>query len=162
MMAKTLPSLFRRILPLLCFVMFSYITPLDARVIASKYEKYYEKALKFHKKKDYLNAIEWYQISLEANRENPDALRGLGLAYFEYAQQLLKEASMTYEEALVLDPNHEQALEEMGSVLITKGRLVEVKDILSKLERLRSLNALTLKDKLDAVTQSAILVTQRS
>ncbi|SCA58934.1 hypothetical protein AB751O23_BH_00080 [Chlamydiales bacterium SCGC AB-751-O23] len=136
-----------------------YTSPISAKSSA-QYERYYEKALKFHKQKDYLRAIEWYEISLEANRENPDTLRGLGLAYLEYAKDLLKKASMSYEEALVLDPNHEQALEEMGSVLITSGQLVEVKDLLTKLERLRSLNAITLREKLDAVTQSAVLVTQ--
>lgn len=147
-----------RLLLLLCSALCFF--SIEAKEPVPQHERFYQKARTFHEAKDYPRAIEWYQLSLKSNKDYPDALRGLGLAYYDYSLALMKQSAMFFEEALILDPNHEQALEENGKLMVNLGRLKEAKEFLKKLEGLRSINALPLKESLDSMTQSAILVLQ--
>jgi cytochrome c-type biogenesis protein CcmH/NrfG len=101
--------------------------------------------------KEYSNAIEWYQRSLELDPKNVDARTDLGTAFF-YMQRP-QDALREYDKALAVDPKHESTM--LNTIVVNLDGMHDLAAAQKAYDRLYKLNpnnpALAgLKDKINA------------
>lgn len=81
---------------------------------------------------DYANAVELLQGYVADNPDDADGYNLLGYALRH--QERYEDSEKAYEQALALDPEHEEALEYLGELYLKTGRLDEAEATLARLD----------------------------
>ena len=79
---------------------------------------------------DSARSLSEYNKAVECDPKNANLLSDLG--YYYYERQNLAEAERSLRKALVIDPNHQKALSNLGLVLVGQGRFNESFEAFSK------------------------------
>ena len=106
--------------------------------------------------KQYSEAIEWYQRSLELDPKNVNARTDLGTAY--YYTQRPKDALEQYRKSLAIDPKHESTL--LNAIIVNMDGLHDYAAAQKAMDRLQEINPnnpklAELKQKLDSARTGA-------
>ncbi len=120
-----------------------------------RYEKYFNKGVKAQNKKDYEEAVKWYEKALREKSNHADSWNNLGFSLRMIGKGYLEEAGMAYQKALKADRNHDEALEYQGELYLWWGKLTEANQNLERLKQMNSPEAKELEGKLDLILQQA-------
>ena len=121
----------------------------------TKHEKFYNQGVEAQKKGDYQRAIKLYEKALKAKPDFADALNNLGYSLRHIAKQYMDEAMQSYNKALQIQQNHQQALEYQGELYVWRGQLLKANENYKKLKRMNSPEAAELKEHLNRVLAEA-------
>lgn len=149
-MTKYLPLLLIPVIPLLI----AASTP-SVSTSSAKHEKFYNQGVEAQEKGDYQRAVKLYEKALKAKPEYADALNNLGYSLRNIAKQYMDEAMQSYNKALKIQKDHEQALEYQGELYVWRGQLLKANENYKQLERMNSPEAAELKQHLDRVLAEA-------
>ncbi len=149
-MTKYLPLLLVPVIPLLI----AASTP-SVSTSSAKHERLYNDGLEAQKKGDYQRAVKLYEKALKAKPDFADALNNLGYSLRNIAKQYMDEAMQSYNRALQIQKDHEQALEYQGELYVWRGQLLKANENYKQLKRMNSPEAAELKGHLDRVLAEA-------
>ena len=149
-MTKYLPLLLIPVIPLLI----AASTP-SVSTPSAKHEKFYNQGLKAQKNGDYQRAVKLYEKALKAKPDFADALNNLGYSLRNIAKQYMDEAMQSYNKALQIQKDHQQALEYQGELYVWRGQLLKANENYKQLKRMNSPEAAELKGHLDRVLAEA-------
>lgn len=149
-MTKYLPLLLIPVIPLLI----AASTP-SVSTSPAKHEKFYNQGVKAQKKGDYQRAVKLYEKALKAKPDFADALNNLGYSLRNIAKQYMDEAMQSYNKALQIQKDHQQALEYQGELYVWRGQLLKANENYKQLKRMNSPEAAELKERLDRVLAEA-------
>lgn len=149
-MTKYLPLALIPLVPLLI----AASTP-SVSTSSAKHERLYNDGIEAQKKGDYQRAIKLYQRALKAKPDFADALNNLGYSQRHIAKQYMDAAMKSYNSALRIQKNHQQALEYQGELFVWRGQLLKANENYNKLKRMNSPEATELKKYLDRVLVEA-------
>ena len=153
-MTKYLPLLLVPVIPLLIAASTpSVSTPSTS---TSKHVKLYNQGVKAQKQGDDQRAIRLYQKALKVKPDFADALNNLGYSLRNIAKQYMDEAMQSYNQALQIQKDHQQALEYQGELYVWRGQLLKANQNYKQLKRLNSPEAAELKERLDRVLAEAL------
>lgn len=119
------------------------------------YERYYKEGVRSQEKGKYQDAIHLYEKALKKNPEHADSLNNLGFSLRMLGKRYMDKAARAYERALLVDAEHEGALEYQGELYLWWGKLELANRNLLKLKELNSNEAITLQEKLDVIVEQA-------
>ncbi|MFQ5757649.1 MAG: tetratricopeptide repeat protein [Acidiferrobacterales bacterium] len=125
------------------------------RASVSKDVKYYNQGVKAQNQGDYQRAVELYRKALRVNPNFADALNNLGFSLRSIGKQYMDEAMQSYDRALQLKRDHQQALEYQGELYLWRGQLQKANENYQRLRRLNSREATKLKKHLDRMVAQA-------
>lgn len=152
-MTKYLPLLLVPLIPLLIAASTpSVSTPSTS---TSKHVKLYNQGVEAQKRGDYQRAVKLYEKALKAKPDFADALNNLGYSLRNIAKQYMDEAMQSYNKALQIERDHQQALEYQGELYVWHGQLVKANENYKQLKRMNSPEAAELKAHLDRVVAEA-------
>ena len=101
-----------------------------------KYEKYFNKGVKAQDKKDYEEAVKWYEKALREKSDHADSWNNLGFTLRMIGKAYMEEAGEAYQKALRADRNHDEALEYQGELYLWWGKLTQSESRASKKDEL--------------------------
>lgn len=152
-MTKYLPLLLIPVIPLLIAASTPGVsTPSTS---TPKHVKLYNQGVEAQKKGDYQRAVKLYEKALKAKPDFADALNNLGYSLRNIGKQYMDEAMQSYDKALRVKKNHEQALEYQGELYLWRGQLLKANENYKQLRRMNSREAAGLKAHLDRVVAEA-------
>ena len=120
-----------------------------------KYEKYFNNGVKAQDKKDYDEAVQWYEKALKDKPDHADSWNNLGFSLRMIGKRYLQAAGKAYQSALKVDANHDEALEYQGELFLWWGKLTEANQNLERLKKMNSPEAKELGEKLERILQEA-------
>jgi len=152
-MPKYLPLLLIPVIPLLIAASTpSVSTPSTA---SPKHVKLYNQGVEAQKKGDYQRAVKLYRKALKAKPDFADALNNMGYSLRNIAKQYMDEAMQSYNKALQIQKDHQQALEYQGELYVWRGQLLKANENYKQLKRMNSPEATELKEHLDRILAKA-------
>jgi tetratricopeptide (TPR) repeat protein len=152
-MPKYLPLVLVPVIPLLIAASTpSVSTPATA---SPKHVRLYNQGVEAQKKGDYQRAVKLYQKALKAKPDFADALNNTGYSLRNIAKQYMDEAMQSYNKALQIQKDHQQALEYQGELYVWRGQLLKANENYKQLKRMNSPEAAELKEHLDRVLAKA-------
>jgi tetratricopeptide (TPR) repeat protein len=120
-----------------------------------KHVQYYNDGVKAQAQGDYERAVKLYQKALKAQPDFPDALNNLGFSLRSIGKQYMDQAMQSYDKALSLKSDHQQALEYQGELYLWRGDLLKAYGNYQRLEGMGSREAGELKQHIDHVLAEA-------
>ena len=152
-MPKYLPLVLVPVIPLLIAASTpSVSTPSTA---SPKHVRLYNQGVEAQKKGDYQRAVKLYQKALKVKPDFADALNNMGYRLRNIAKQYMDEAMQSYNKALQIQKDHQQALEYQGELYVWRGQLLKANENYKQLKRMNSPEAAELKEHLDRVLAKA-------
>jgi tetratricopeptide (TPR) repeat protein len=153
-----------RILKKLSLSIFLSFAPLSAaeeqasaplQPISPQYVQDYMGGMEALRQKDYEKAIRLFVRALDKNPDYPDGLAGLGLAYFQVGKNYLNQAGRYFRKALLIEPEHVEALELEGQYALMAGQITKAFKNYQTLRKLCDIEADDLKVYLDPILRQA-------
>jgi tetratricopeptide (TPR) repeat protein len=111
-------------------------SPADSTESANDRPSHFENAERLFKKRNFLESIQEYKLSLEDYPENEAALFGMALAQAEAG--LMQEAEQSYKAALKINPKLWEAETNLGMLLLKQQRFDEALPHFKKAQELNS------------------------
>lgn len=121
----------------------------------AKYVKYFNKGQAAQDKKDYEQAVSWYEKALRDKPDHADSWNNLGFSLRMIGKGYLDEAGKAYQKALTVDADHDEALEYQGELYLWWGKLTEADQNLQRLKKMNSPEAKELGQKLEHILAQA-------